>query len=133
MPMNRPTAAELIEAVREYLERKVQPGLTGAAVYENVVAINALKILAREAETGARSLAQEHDRLSRLLGSDASVMELNSELCTRIAAGDFDARRGELFGHLYRSTLDKLAVDNPRYAAYRRALARTGSNQVEQA
>ncbi len=131
MPMNRPAAAELMEAVREYLERKVQPELSGALAYENRVAINALKILEREVNMGQHSCTQEHDRLRRLLGNDAALAELNSELCARIARGEFDSTSSELFDHLYRSTLDKLAVDNPRYAAYQRALNRAGAQTAE--
>lgn len=124
MPMNRPTAAELTEAIREYLEQKVQPELTGALAYENRVAINLLKILERQLQNAESLQRQEQERLRTLLHHDGDVADLNAELCAGIGRGDFDARHGELFDHLFRSTLGKLAIDSPRYAAYQRVLKR---------
>lgn len=124
MHMNRPTLVELLEAVREHLERKVQPALSDALAYENRVAINVLKILEREARDAPDALVRGTERLQRLLGRDADPTQLNAELCERIAHGDFDTRTDELFEHLYLSALDKLAIDNPRYAACERALGR---------
>lgn len=122
MPMNRPTAVELLAAVREALEHHSPGESSNAAEYQRRIAINVLKILEREATSTASFDEAESARLRAHLGRDANVADLNAELCRRIARGDEDSRRGELLTLLYRATLDKLAVDNPRFAAYQRAL-----------
>ena len=51
-PHGRPTASELLEAVREYLLGSVMPGTTGQLAFHARVAANALAIVARELELG---------------------------------------------------------------------------------
>ena len=45
MPDDRPTAAELVDAVTEFLERDLQPALEGRLGFHTRVAVNALKIV----------------------------------------------------------------------------------------
>ncbi|MFY9891522.1 MAG: DUF6285 domain-containing protein, partial [Streptosporangiaceae bacterium] len=49
----RPTASELLDAVREYLTGSVLPGTSGQLAFHARVAANALAIVARELELGA--------------------------------------------------------------------------------
>ena len=51
-PHGRPTASELLEAVREYLLGSVMPGTTGQLAFHARVAANALAMVARELELG---------------------------------------------------------------------------------
>jgi len=51
-PHGRPTASELLAAVREYLLGTVMPGTTGQVAFHARVAANALAIVARELELG---------------------------------------------------------------------------------
>jgi aminoglycoside phosphotransferase (APT) family kinase protein len=51
-PHGRPTAIELLEAVREYLLGSVRPGTDGQLSFHARVAANALSIVARELELG---------------------------------------------------------------------------------
>jgi len=51
-PFGRPTASELLEAVREYLLTSVMPATTGQLAFHARVAANALAIVAREIELG---------------------------------------------------------------------------------
>jgi len=51
-PYGRPTASELLEAVREYLLGHVMPATTGQLAFHARVAANALAIVARELELG---------------------------------------------------------------------------------
>jgi len=113
---DRPTAAELVEAVREYLERDVMPGTEGRLSFHARVAANALAMVERELSTGAALDAAEHDRLARFLGHDGTIADLTTELAGGIRAGDFDSRRAELVELLRATTLAKLAVANPTYA-----------------
>jgi aminoglycoside phosphotransferase (APT) family kinase protein len=52
-PHGRPTASELLEAVREFLTGQVMPAATGQAAFHTRVAANILAIVAREIELGA--------------------------------------------------------------------------------
>jgi uncharacterized protein DUF6285 len=52
-PHGRPTASELLEAVREFLTGQVMPACTGQLAFHARVAANVLGIVAREVELGA--------------------------------------------------------------------------------
>ena len=80
MAANRPTKQDLVEAVREFLEKRIQPSLEGESSFHTRIAVNILKIIEREFEHGPGLDAEEHERLHRLLERDASLAELNSEL-----------------------------------------------------
>jgi aminoglycoside phosphotransferase (APT) family kinase protein len=51
-PYGRPTASELLDAVREYLATQVMPATTGQLSFHARVAANALAIVSRELEAG---------------------------------------------------------------------------------
>ena len=68
-PFGRPTAAELVEAVREYVERVVMERSDGGALFDARVARNALAIVERELRIGPE-LAASHARRLRHLGFD---------------------------------------------------------------
>jgi hypothetical protein len=53
-PYGRPTATELLEAVREFLTGSVMPATSGQMAFHARVAANALGIVARELELGPR-------------------------------------------------------------------------------
>ncbi len=107
-PFGRPTAAELVEAVREYLEALVEHG-EGGARFEARVARNALAIAERELLVG-RDLASAHaERLRDLgMGDDAA-------LAAAIRAGDFDDGWEPVAAALAASARDQLVVANPSY------------------
>jgi hypothetical protein len=121
---DKPTAAELVGAVRDFLEQQAMPALEGRAAFHARVAVNALAIVARQLELGPADESAERARLLALLGRDGPLDEQNRELCRRIRAGEVDAHTPGLLEHLRETTLAKLAVDQPRYESYRRALAR---------
>jgi Domain of unknown function (DUF6285) len=124
MPFNRPSNAELRVAVGETLEAQAaDPG--SATPYQHRIVQNVLKILEREALQGPALLEDELRRLRAFLNSTASLEDLTTELCRRIASGEEDARFQALWEVLYQSACGKLAVDNPRFAAYRRALSQS--------
>lgn len=123
---NSPSAAQLIEAVREFLDRLV-PELTGHAAFHARVAGNTLDIVQRELDLSPPADAAELERLRALLGQDGSLEALNRELCRRITAGTIGLDTPGLVDHLRTTILAKVAVDQPRYAGYRRALALWGA------
>jgi hypothetical protein len=117
-----PHLTELVAAVRSFLEETAMPQLDGHAAFHARVAANALAIVERQLELGPETESNELQRLTSLLGSVGTLDESNRELCRRIRSGELDASSPALLDHLRATTLDKLAVDQPKYSAYRRAL-----------
>jgi hypothetical protein len=108
-PHDRPTVVELLEAVREYLERDVLTTTEGRVQFHARVAINALAIVQRELEHP--EMAAAHAERLRALGfaSDA-------ELAAAIRSGELDDRYDEVLAAVNASVDDKLSVANPKYA-----------------
>ena len=117
----RPTAAELVAAVAEFLEREVQPALEGRLAFHTKVAANALRIVERELTTGSAAAAADLARLRALTGADGALPTLNAVLAQRIRAGELPADHPALRDHLVRSVLSRIAVDSPRYPSLREA------------
>jgi hypothetical protein len=69
--------------------------------------------------------AAEAERLRKLLAMPGSLFELNRALADAIAKGELDLETPGLAEHLWQTTMDKLAVDQPTYAAYRRELEKS--------
>ena len=63
---------------------------------------------------------------TQLLGMQGSLGDLNRALADRIAKGEVDLQTPGLAEHLWQTTMDKLAVDQPNYAAYKRELGSEG-------
>lgn len=120
MPLSRPSASELKRALEEFGDR-VHSEASGKQTYEHRVAANLTGILRRELESGSTAEANERQRLAHLLGRDASLDELNQELCERIRKREILPTDVAVLAHLRATVLDKLRIDNPKYSAYLRA------------
>jgi hypothetical protein len=118
-----PTSSELIDAVAKFLKDEVSPHLSGRVAFHARVAVNVLDLVKRELALGPAATAGEASRLKALLGHDGPLGDLEDELCAGIAAGEIDPADPALIDHLWATTLDTLAVDQPNYATYRRAAA----------
>lgn len=116
----QPAAAELLEAVTEFLRQEAVPALSGRIAFHTRVAANVLDIVRRELIDGVRAERAEVERLTSLLGMGGDVDALNAELCDRLAAGTIDPADPMLIEHLWATTLDTVAIDQPNYATYRR-------------
>jgi hypothetical protein len=121
---DEPTPEELIKAVADFLRNEIAPGISGHHAFKLRVSINALDLVTRQLRLAEGSDAEEIERLSRLLGQQGPLAELNRVLADRIAKGEADLRTPGLAEHLWQTTMDKLAVDQPNYASYRRELGR---------
>ena len=119
---DEPTPSELIKAVADFLRNEVAPQLGGHNAFKLRVAINALDLVTRQLTLASSSDAAELARLTQLLGRQGLLQELNRLLAGKIAAGEADLQTPGLAEHLWQTTLAKLAVDQPNYAAYRREL-----------
>ncbi|HTU39582.1 MAG TPA: phosphotransferase family protein [Acidimicrobiales bacterium] len=108
-PFGRPTAAELVEAVREYLESSVMDQSEGGTRFEARVARNALGVVERELVLGP-AVAGAHAQRLRALGA-----EDDAQLAATIRAGDLDDRWERVAAALAASARDQLLVANPSY------------------
>ena len=108
-PHDRPTAAELVEAVREFLERDVLTATEGRVQFHTRVAVNVLGMVERElAEGGAAEDAHRADLAALGLADDAG-------LAAAIRSGSLDDRWAEVSATVRRSVAAKLATANPSY------------------
>ena len=119
---DEPTPEELIKAVADFLRNEIAPMIKGHSAFKLRVGINALDLVARQLAREPDSDAAEAARLSKLLGMPGSLGELNRALADRIANGEMDLQTPGLADHLWQTTMDKLAVDQPNYASYKREL-----------
>jgi uncharacterized protein DUF6285 len=124
---DEPTPIELTKAVADFLRNDIMPTITGHSAFKLRVAINMLDLVTRQLTLEQAGDAAEATRLANLLGMQDSLMELNRVLADKIAKGEFDLQTPGLSEHLWQTTMDKLAVDQPNYASYKRELGRNES------
>jgi len=115
MAQDRPTAVELVTAVREFLERDVMAATDGRVQFHTRVAINALGMIERELELGPGFDAAEQARARALLGHDGDRAFFERELAARIREGSLDDRLDEVRAHVRATVREKLLVANPGY------------------
>lgn len=119
----RPTAVELLDAVRAFLEDEVVPATGDDRLrFRARVAANAVAIAAREVAAGAAPSDADAAELAALLGvedprerglsADEAAAELAAELARRIRAGEAPAAA---LAVAQRSVARALAVASPRY------------------
>ena len=108
-PHDAPSTGELIESVREWLERDVLAATEGRLQYHTRVAINVLSIVERELAVGPA-----HDAAHRELLETLGVAD-DAELAAAIRSGALDDRIDEVRALVWQSVRDKLAVANPKY------------------
>jgi hypothetical protein len=124
MSGQRPTAPELVAAVRGFLEQEVAGQLTGATAFNLRIAVNVLAIVERE-------LAAEDDRtaatarLAALLEADPGLGReaLEEKLVAALRSSALGLASPGLLTHLRADAVRQLGIDNPRYGSYRRETA----------
>ncbi|WP_372915790.1 DUF6285 domain-containing protein, partial [Sandarakinorhabdus sp.] len=114
-------AATLIEAVQMFLA-ELEPELKGRRAFHAKVAQNVLAIVARELAQApqAREQALLAGVLAAVLDDDAPLDALRTDLCERLRAGTMGEETPGLIDALLAVAVGKCAVDNPRYATFRR-------------
>jgi hypothetical protein len=115
MTQDRPTAAELVAAVREFLERDVFDATEGRVQFHTRVAVNALGMVERELRLAAAMTTSERARAAAILGHDGDPRGLEQELAAAIRAGTLDERLADVRTHVRATVREKLLVANPSY------------------
>ena len=108
-PHDAPSAAQLVEAVREFLETDVMAATEGRVQFHTRVSVNALRMVERELELGAAQEDAHAAALARLGVADEAA------LAKAIRDGSLDDRRDEVFTVVRDTVRAKLEVANPRY------------------
>lgn len=104
-----PSAAQLVEAVREWLERDVLTSTTGRVQFHTRVAMNVLAMVERELALGPDQRAAHAARLADLGVAD------DKKLSQAIREGRLDDRMSDVVAAVRASVVDKLRVANPGY------------------
>ena len=123
---DRPTRAELLAAVRRFLEEDVVPSTTGRRQFLARVSAHALTLVERELAHEERHAEREWRGLDDVLGEAArpstleelrdALQRRNRDLCEQIREGAFDRagdERMRLFAHLRATVREKLEVADP--------------------
>jgi hypothetical protein len=104
-----PSVAEMVEALREWMQNDVMTGTSGRLQFHARVAANMLGIIERELARGPQQLAAHRERLASLGCAD------DAELALRIRRGEFDDGYEEVRAVVMADVHDKLSVANPKY------------------
>jgi hypothetical protein len=115
MAQDRPSAAELLDAVREFLEKDILPETKGGRAFHTRKAINVLSIVARELTEAQACDTIEHEELQNILGHEGELGELVKELAEQIRNGSLDGKRKEIIAHVRKTVEAKLKIANPGY------------------
>jgi aminoglycoside phosphotransferase (APT) family kinase protein len=105
----RPTAGELLEAVRLYIEHDVMGATDGRVRFHGRVAARALGIIEREIAAGSGPVEAHAARLAALGVAD------DGELAAAVRSGALDDRLVEVRDSVRASVLAKLQVANPAH------------------
>lgn len=113
---DQPSPSSLLEAVAAFLRDEAAPALPPHEAFNARVSANVLDLARRQLEAGAAEAA-ERERLVSLLGCEGTLEELTALLARRIEEDGIDLASPELIDHLRRTTDEKIAVDQPKFAA----------------
>lgn len=127
---DRPSAAELLDAVRQHLEQQIVPAVKAdrKLYFQTLVSINVLKIIERELNQREGHLHQTWQALNELTRQPAptpptlaaleeNLMQRHQALCMDIQAGAYDEPIAEahLLAYLMQLTQAQLQVANPTF------------------
>lgn len=124
-------AEDLLEAVSDVLKGTLASPPVPLSPYQTRIAVHVLGIVRRELSSGASLAQAQREGLLALLnaagdggvgeaGQGQSLEALNERLCLLLRSGAIGLETPGLLDHLWRTTLAKVAIDQPSYSTYRR-------------
>ena len=110
---DRPTSAELLEAVIDFINTEIKADSHPAnKKFKFQIVFNILNIVKREVESG-EAISEKFTELgSDLIGEDDFTIE---KLSQKIRDKEFDYEDKDLVDFLYNLTEEKIKIDNPKY------------------
>jgi hypothetical protein len=126
MTQDRPDAAELLDAVAEYLFGELRPEVPREQRFKVLVAANVCAVVAREIRAGEGPTREDLTLFRELLGEEgeapggpealaAETRQAADELARRLRAGELDDRLDELTPKLAEHVRRKLEIARPGY------------------
>ena len=115
---NPPSKEELITSIIEFIENDVIDELIGQKRFHAHVAKNSLQIVLRQLKVEEKNNQSEKSRLKEILKIDKDLNEMNKILCQKIDNEEIDINNNDLIDHLFKTTMEKLSIDQPNYSAY---------------
>ena len=115
---NPPSKEELITSIIEFIENDVIDELIGQKRFHAHVAKNSLQIVLRQLKVEEKNNESEKSRLKEILKIDKDLNEMNKILCQKIDNEEIDINNNDLIDHLFKTTMEKLSIDQPNYSAY---------------
>lgn len=106
-----------VDAILAEVEAALRPGSLPSGLPQKLAA-NAVALARREITLAGEGHHAERARLKALLGTDGTLEELNARLADAIREGRLTAATPGLATHLWRTTIEKMRVDQPAYPAY---------------
>lgn len=121
---NQPSATEMIESVKRFIDETAGPQLSGHAAFHARVASNVLATVMRELEAAKSADAAELSGLQTLLNQPETtdLDALNAALCDGLRSGDISLSTSGLMAHLKSTAIAQLSVDQPKYSGLKTAL-----------
>ena len=120
MIFDRPTNAELVEVVSEFLEKEIKVNLPDHLAFKTQIAINVLNIVKRE-QQNEEILSKESKEILLNLFKDPNKANIR-ELAKQIETGELKLDDKELQEALIEITKKKISVDNPKYSTYKKLI-----------
>lgn len=113
-----PSKEELIISIINFLENDIISELKGQKRFHAHVAKNSLNIVLRQLRLEKENNSKEKKRLKEILKIEGNLKDLNQILCEKINNEEIDINNDELIDHLYKTTMEKLSIDQPNYSGY---------------
>lgn len=115
---NPPSKEELLVSIINYIEKDVISELKGEKRFHAHVAKNSLNIILRQLKLEEKNNSLEEKRLKEILKIEKDLEEMNKILCNKINNNEIDINDNKLIDHLYKTTMEKLSIDQPNYSGY---------------
>ena len=114
-----PSASELLNSIREFMNNEVQPAVNDPAlVYKLRIASNLLATVEREIDLSPAAVSCEHAVFSELALPKGTLIQQRQALSSKIQAGDYDQQITNLAKALLEPTRQRLGIDNPKYSTF---------------
>ena len=121
--LDMPRTDELLVSVRDFLRNDVMAATEGRANFLSRVAANSLDIVLRELNFGPEHQTRELDRLQKLFQAEDDLTSLRWRLANELRDKQISLDSGALKNHLRHTVVNQIAIDQPKYSGYKKAIA----------
>jgi len=124
--LDAPRADELLTSVRDFLRQDVMAETSGRANFLARVASNSVDIVIRELTLGQGCRQGETSRLQEFYDCNDDLETLRWRLVDELRDGSQSLQDDRLKSHLRSTVVNQIAIDQPKYSGYRKAIATKG-------